>query len=413
MSTADALIAVADTIISRAEGLSTVAINKKGRKFKYVNDAFQRVQEEDKHLVIYPQDLSESLATISAFSILESIDTRLFADFQDVCLTVVGVAGEIERRGWYEEEHSSVIPYKQSKFNYDMDMRKKALEFAKGVTDQHLQWGYILLYCAKLSFFHTDHHIGNKLDDPYMRDYVEQFYGAKALSSPEVIVALKSFVHWANIKGILWKLRVPNLDMSESLIDKFSSFPDPPAELLDVVWSRYPSGTSKYSLVRKSLDILADSPYSKLIPFPEGPNYDLHWIFDLCHRIEADPIRYHLRASSKRLCTNPVNLNDLSKKYKTEVQKLLSVVSLVINIFQVEEGEALLQNSKIPQFTDELIDEYESYHNKLVAASTKIDEYIAKGWDDDDIVLRLYNSNTRNIHDEVNSMRDAFAEDYE
>ncbi|QEO23384.1 hypothetical_protein [Candidozyma auris] len=395
MSTADALIAVADTIISRAEGLSTVAINKKGRKFKYVNDAFQRVQEEDKHLVIYPQDLSESLATISAFSILESIDTRLFADFQDVCLTVVGVAGEIERRGWYEEEHSSVIPYKQSKFNYDMEMRKKALEFAKGVTDQHLQWGYILLYCAKLSFFHTDHHIGNKLDDPYMRDYVEQFYGAKALSSPEVIVALKSFVHWANIKGILWKLRVPNLDMSESLIDKFSL------------------GTSKYSLVRKSLDILADSPYSKLIPFPEGPNYDLHWIFDLCHRIEADPIRYHLRASSKRLCTNPVNLNDLSKKYKTEVQKLLSVVSLVINIFQVEEGEALLQNSKIPQFTDELIDEYESYHNKLVAASTKIDEYIAKGWDDDDIVLRLYNSNTRNIHDEVNSMRDAFAEDYE
>ncbi|QEL62713.1 hypothetical protein CJJ09_004892 [Candidozyma auris] len=300
MSTADALIAVADTIISRAEGLSTVAINKKGRKFKYVNDAFQRVQEEDKHLVIYPQDLSESLATISAFSILESIDTRLFADFQDVCLTVVGVAGEIERRGWYEEEHSSVIPYKQSKFNYDMDMRKKALEFAKGL-------------------FHTDHHIGNKLDDPYMRDYVEQFYGAEAVSSPEVIVALKSFVHWANIKGILWKLRVPNLDMSESLIDRFSSFPDPPAELLDVVWSRYPSGRRR-------------GAFAEL---------------------------------------------------------------------------------KIPQFTDELIDEYESYHNKLVAASTKIDEYIAKGWDDDDIVLRLYNSNTRNIHDEVNSMRDAFAEDYE
>lgn len=413
MSTADALIAVASTILSRAEGLLKVEINKKGRKFKYINDAFQRVQEEDKHLIIHPLDLEEGLSTILAYVILQSIDELLFEKFPDVCLTVVGAAGQIEKNGWYEEEHSSVIPYKQLKFTYTAELRKEAMEFAKLVTEKHLHQAQVLLYCAKLSFLHTDHHIGNKLDDPYSREYVEEFFGEDAVQLAEVILALKSFVHWANIKGILWKLKVPNLDIDEALKKKFSSYPDPPADLLEVVNKRYPSGTSKYSLIRKLLDILADYTYSKLIPFPEGPEYDLHWIFDLCHKIESDPIKYHLRASLKRLCSNPVNLNDLSKDHKSQVQTLLSVVSLVLNVFRVEEGEALLLNSKIPQFCDELIDEYEDYYQKLVDVLTKIDEYIEKGWGPDDIVLRLYNSNTRNIHDEVNRMRDAFAEDYE
>lgn len=412
MSTADALIAVASTILDRAEGLLMTEVNKKGRKFKYVNDAFQRVQEEDKHLIIHPLDLSEGLSTILAYSILQSIDETLFERFPDVCLAIVGAAGEIEKQGWYEEEHSSVIPYKQLKFTYTLQMRQKTVEFAKGVKEEHLHQAVVILYCAKLSFFHTDHHIGNKLDDPYMRDYVEQFYGEEAVQLPEVILALKSFVHWANIKGCLWKLKVPNLNIDEALIKRFSSFPDPPAELLEVVNKRYPSGTSKYLLVRKLLDILADYDYAKVIPFPEGPEFDLHWIFDLCHKIESDPIRYHLRSSLKRLCTNPVNLIELSKEHKAQVQNLLSVISIVLNVFRIEEGETLLLNLKIPQFCDELIDEYEEYYNKLVDVLTKIDEYLHKGWGADDIVLRLYNSNTRNVHDEVNQMRDAFSEDY-
>lgn len=413
MSTADALIAVASTILSRAEGLLMTEMNKKGRKFKYVNDAFQRVQEEDKHLIIHPQDLDEGLSTILAYAILQGIDETLFERFPDVCLAIVGAAGEIEKNGWYEEEHSSVIPYKQLKFTYTSETRQQAMDFAKGVKEEHLQHAVVVLYCAKLCFFHTDHHIGNKLDDPYMREYVEQNFGGEAAQLPEVILALKSFVHWANIKGILWKLKVPHLDIDEGLRNKFSSFPDPPEELYDVVYKRYPSGTSKYLLIRKSLDIMADYDYAKVIPFPDGPEYDLHWIFDLCHKIESDPIRYHLRASLKRLCTNPVNLNDLSKEHKSQIQTLLSLVSIVLNVFRIEEGETLLLNLKIPQFGDDLIDEYEDYYNKLVDFLTKIDEYLSKGWGADDIVLRLYNSNTRNIHDEVNRMRDAFSEDYE
>lgn len=413
MSTADALIAVASTILSRAEGLLTLEINKKGRKFKFVNNAFQRIQEEDKHLIIHPQDLDEGLSTILAYTILKSIDEQLFEDFPDVCLTIVGSAGQIERNSWYEEEHSSVIPYKQLKFTYTEETKQEALEFAKDVTEKHLHQGQILLYCAKLSFFHTDHHIGTKLDDPYMREYVEEYFGEEAAQLPEVIAALKSFVHWGNIKGLLWKLKVPHIDISEQLKKDFSTFPDAPEELLAVVNKRYPSGTSKYSLIRKLLDIVADYPYAKVIPFPEGPDFDLHWIFDLCHKIETDPIRYHLRASLKRLCTNPANLTELSKDHKTKVQTLLSIISLVLNVFRVEEGEALLLNSKIPPYTDELIDQYGEYYDKLVDVSDKINDYVAKGWGNDDIVLRLYNSNTRNIHDEVNRMRDAFAEDYE
>ena len=46
----------------------------------------------------------------------------------------------------------------------------------------------------------------------------------------------------------------------------FDNFPDPMEELKLNVYDRYPSGTSKYSLIRKSIDILADWEFSKLIP---------------------------------------------------------------------------------------------------------------------------------------------------
>ena len=55
-------------------------------------------------------------------------------------------------------------------------------------------------------------------------------------------------------------------------------------ELKINVYDRYPSGTSKYSLVKKSLEILSDWSFSKLVPC----DLDLDWLFEVCNDIETN-----------------------------------------------------------------------------------------------------------------------------
>lgn len=411
-TTSDALIAVADEILARVDHLSAVQISKKGRKYKFVNNNFQRVREEDKHLIVYPEDLDKNLSTVLAYEILRNISEDIFETHTDLCLSIVGAARELEVNGWYEEENSLVINYRVLKANFNDVDRETALLFAQNVTREHLNRAYILLYCAKLNFFHTDHHIGTKLEGAHVRQYVEEFYGEEALELHMVLVALKSFVHWANIKGLLYKLEVPNIDLDKDAIQKFSTFPDPPEELLSHVYDRYPSGTSKYSLMRKAMDILADFDYSKLVPYPQGEEFDMKWLFDLCHNIESDPVRYHLRSVAKRLSKDPVNLQDLANQHAKSAKCLLSYISLVLNVFHDSGGEFLLQNSKIPNFSDDLIGQWPDLYENLVKISNKIDEYEEKSWDSDDIVSRLFDG-SRNVYDEVSKMRDLYAEDYE
>lgn len=411
-STSDALIAVADEILARVDHLSAVQISKKGRKYKFVNNNFQRVREEDKHLIVYPEDLDEHLSTVLAYDILKNISEDIFETHTDLCLSIVGAARELEVNGWYEEQNSSVINYKVLRFSIDESERAKAVLFAQNITSEHLRRAYILLYCAKLNFFHTDHHIGAKLEGTHVRHYVEEFYGEEALEHPTLLIALKSFVHWANIKGLLHKLQVPNIYLDKVAVQRFSSFPDPPEDLLEHVYDRYPSGTSKFSLIRKAVDILADFKYSTLVPYPKDEGFDLKWLFDLCHNIESDPARYHLRSVAKRLSENPVNLQDLANQHSRSSKCLLSYISLVLNVFHDTGGEFLLQNSKIPAFSDELIGQWFELYQDLLRVSNKIDEYEEKSWDSEDIVSRLFDG-SMNLYDEVSKMRDLYAEDYE
>lgn len=411
-TTSDALIAVADEILARVDHLSAVQISKKGRKYKFVNNNFQRVREEDKHLIVYPEDLDQHLSTVLAYVILRSISEDIFETHPDLCLSIVGAARELEVNGWYEEQNSSVINYKVLKSSIDDSDRENALRFAQDVTPEHLRKAYILLYCAKLSFFHTDHHIGAKLEGAPVRQCIEEFYGADALESPSFLVALKSFVHWANIKGLLYKLEVPNIDLDDEALQKFMKFPDPPEDLIKHIYDRYPSGTSKYSLMRKAMDILGDFKYSQLVPYPEGEEFELKWLFELCRNIESDPARYHLRSVAKRLSKDPVNLNDLANDHAKSSKSLLSYLSLVFNVFHDTGGDFLLQNSKIPPLTDELIGQWPELYQNLVQVSSKIDEYEEKSWDSIDIVSRL-SEGTRNVYDEVFKMRELYADDYE
>lgn len=409
----DALVAVADSVLQKIDALSTIEISKKGRKYKFVNDNFQRIREEDKHLIVHPEDLSLQLSTILAFRILESISDDLIPEFPELCLTIVGVARDLEVNGWYEEENSSVINYKVLPFEYSGETKQRALSFASGVTADHLVRGYNLLYCAKLNFLHTDHHIGTKLEGHYMREYVQEYFGRAALDLPHVLVALKSFVHWANIKGFLYRLEVPNIDVSAQEARSYSQLPRPPALMLSNVYDRYPSGMSKYSLLRKSFDIIADSRFAQLVPYPDTPLFDLAWLYDLCHDIEEDPARYHLRSVAKRLSRNPVHLAELAQERSENVRLLLSVLGLVLNTFSDTGGEFLLQNLKIPKFSDLLIGRMPEYYKQLVDINEKIEEYQYKGWDESDIILRLKENVPYSLHEAVMSMRELHAEDYE
>lgn len=416
VSASDALIEYADLILNSIEELKILEYNEKGRKYRLVNNNFQRIREEDKHLIINPDDLSQKLGLISSFYILYNIDQgEMFELYPDFCLSIIGVAHELEKNQWYEEENSSVIHIKNAKYN-PLIIQDLAFDFVEKnpITPIHIEMGLNLLICSKLNFLHTDHHIGTNVEGHYMKYFIKEYYGEQLLSSPEVLVALKSFVHWGNIKGILHKLNVPNINLSESQLKNFSNFPDPVEELKLSVYDRYPSGTSKYSLIRKSIDILGEWKYSKLIPYPKSDQFDLYWLYELCHDIEKDPIKYHLRSSSKNLSNNPVNLGELNSRLSTKIASLLTFISIVFNIFEKTGGGFLLQNSKIPKLTSKLIDENLEFYNQLQKIQENIFTYESKGWESDDIIVRL-SSNTGNnsLFDEVMRMREIYIDDYE
>lgn len=402
--TADALVAISDRILKSIDELSKVEYNKKGRKYKFVNNHFQRVREEEKHLIIYPEDLSAKMGIILSYHILKNINGGIILEqFPDLCLSIIGVANQLEVNKWYEEENSSVVNYKNSKFD-PLVSKDDAIVYSEGVTDDHVRRGLDIMVCSKLNFLHTDHHIGIKLDSHYIRHYVSEHFGPEALNNPDVLVALKSFVHWGNIKGILYKLDIPNINISDELRSNFAKFPDPPTDLKDNVYDRYPSGTSLYSLIRKAIDMLGDYKYSKLIHYPTDPLYDLDWIFNLCNDIENNPIRYHLRSTKKSLCIDPINLNELTQEHSTQIKNLLALISLVFNVFENTGGEFLLQNSKIPKLDDELIEKHLDYYHELCDVKDKITEYELKDWDANDIVLRLQ-KNESSIFNSVMEMR--------
>lgn len=388
MSTADALVAVSDMILDSVDLLNKVEFNKKGRKYKLVNDNFQRVREEDKHLIIDPQNPQGSTAAILAYYILSRIGSgKILEQFPDFCLSIIGVAQELERKGWYEEENSSVVNIKHARYN-PMEVRDDAIEYVAQVNDSHIAQGLDIMIASKLNFLHTDHHIGLKLDSVYIKNFVEQYYGLECTTNPDILVALKSFVHWGNTKGILHKLEVPNVWMTDELLRNFDLFPEPSPDLKEAVYDRFPSGTSKYSLIRRAFELLYQYQYAALIPFPRESVADLETILGLCYEIETDPIRYHLRSVAKKLCHNPVNLNDLSQNYAAHSSALLSVISLILNTFE-NCGDFLLQNSKIPKLTMQLINSHRSYYDELQSTYTAIKSYEDKNWDANDIVLRL------------------------
>ena len=118
MSTSDALITFSDHILHQIDNLQKVEYNKKGRKYRFVNNTFQRIRQEDKHLIIYPEDLNEKLSFYSAFTILYNIgEGEILQQFPSFCCTILSLALELEKNKWYEVENSSIIHFKNAKYD--------------------------------------------------------------------------------------------------------------------------------------------------------------------------------------------------------------------------------------------------------------------------------------------------------
>lgn len=398
VSTSDALIAVAENILANVDSLSSIEIAKRGRRYKFLNDSFQRVTEEDKHLIVHPDAPEEKISVVSAYKILKNIDPEIFVSHKDLCLLIIGLALALEENHWYEEENSSVINYRFLSFSYGEEDKSAAMELLSMVTPEHLEKIYVVVYCSKLNFLHTDHHIGTSLEGDQLRHYMTEFLGAEALELETVLTALKCFVHWANIKGLLYKLQVPNIDLSEESKQRFDKFPDPPQDLVNAVYDRFPSGNSKYSLLTKLIDILRKYKFSYLVPYPTGIEYDYLWLIELCENIKADPARYHFRCGVKKLTKNPANLAELAQANAKLLKALLEYVALVLNVFDVPNSEFILQSTRLPKFLEDLVTRHADIYTQLMSVREIIDEYESKGWTLDDIVAR-FREDQRSIWD--------------
>lgn len=394
-STADALVQVSDHVLDSLRDLNRVEYFNRGRKYRYVSNKFQRISVESKHLVVCPELPDRNTALASAFSILLSIaDGSLLSDFSDICLLILAVAQDLERHRWFDSVASLVIHLKDAKLD-PSPFTDDALAYAAALRPHHSKMGFDIVVYAKLNFLFTDHHIGTELSDQTLVDIVAAHFGPDACDSPAVLDALKCFVHWGHTRAILAKLGVPHVAISPDLLASFDLFPEIDPNLRALVPSRFPSGTSRYSLMKKALVALKLWPLLPLIPFSrETPASDFAWLLNLCADIAADPVRYHLRASSKHLSDRPVNLRDLQQQHQPQALFWLAFTALILDWFAVPGGAALQHDSRLPPVDPRLQLEIDAalghgYCEKLAHLRAQIDSYLEKGWDDRDIVSRL------------------------
>lgn len=416
MNTSDALVYFAEHIESSLEGLGKQEYATKGRRYKFLDNNFQRIREVDKHLVVFPEQLGRKISVILAYDIIQRIDPHLLEDFPDFVSCMVGFAWELERLGLLENENSSITHYKDCVSYGFLEYEHQALKWHSKVQSKHIQWVANLQYCAKINFLHTDHHMGTKVEDQFIKRYLDEYFGPEALESATLITALKSFVHWGNIKGMLYKLGLPNVNISEEIKAKYDKFPDPAPEILQHVHDRYPSGTSRIALIKKALEIFGKNwKYSALLAYPPpytlGANeqVDIEWVYKVCHAIREDPLRYHLRSQVKDLHVQPVNLQELNKKYQREIDMAYSYIAVLIHAFSNAGGEFLMQIPRVPPVEKLLLTspEVESYYKQCVSMSQNIEDYEAKGWDSDDIVVRL-RANQFSLAEQVGEMMERY-----
>lgn len=280
--------------------------SKNGKKYKLTSEGtFIRVQGENKHLILSEsyEDFKLNYSILSSYYILKDCG-NILKDYPKLSLAIIFTSREIELNKWYDQS-SKVCSIENSSYDPTM-VEDDALNYIANIDtstrSQLIQLGTLILTATKINFFQTDHNVTSPTLEGYaLRRIISETCGTQALTSIDVYNALRAFSHWCSIRGIFHKLDLPHLQIDDSLIHKFKSFPTIPSWVHDTVHGRYPAGCSKIALVKKSLFIISNSIYGHLISEP--PNLDVSKFLKLCKDIESDPLRYHIRSATVNLST--------------------------------------------------------------------------------------------------------------
>lgn len=391
MSYALALVSVADTILASRESLHISDLRKGSRRYILVNDTFHRIQESDKHLTVFPKDPALNVAVALAWCVLHAILPRLVSSHRKLCLSIVAVAQQLEKNGWFEATASSMYKHDPDLLEY----APEAARFAAEATEEDIANGLSLMYCAKATFFHTNRHFGLQIESTLIYMQLELLFGAES-ADPAALAAVKSFVHWGNVKGFLFRMGVPCIKLTKEEKELYSRMTQPPDNVVAALKERFPSGTASFAFLRKSLIIIANHRFAELMPYPASPAFDPRWLFKLCDSIQENPAPYHLRAKVKDLVEAPVSLAQLQLKYSAETRALLDFIILALHTFPDPLGEHLLASSKLPDF--EAASKRQNDHLlQLQTAWHRIERYESQKWAPEDIVRRLHDPSLRTV----------------
>lgn len=305
------LVLVCEAIIEDQQTLQKSNVNeysKNGKKYKLTSEGnFIRVQGEDKHLIVAESygDFKRNYSILSSFHILQNCGSIL-TEYRKLALAIIFTSREIELNKWYDE--SSKVCFIENSSYDPLAAEDEALKYISNIDQdtrsQLVYLGCMILTATKINFFQTDHNVTSPTLEGYaLRRIIAENCGEDALTSVDVYNALRAFSHWCSIRGIFHKLEIPNLQIDDLLIHRFKSFHQIPAWIKDTVYGRYPAGCSKLALLKKALVVVSNSVYGQLVTVPKELNVEQ--LLKLCKDIESDPLRYHIRAGSLFLSTNP------------------------------------------------------------------------------------------------------------
>ncbi|QPG73829.1 hypothetical protein FOA43_001144 [Brettanomyces nanus] len=251
-------------------------------------------------------EFRKSYSIYSSYCILKD-QGNVLSRYRDLCLAIIFTSREIELNKWYEPDTkiTTVDECHYNLFDYEADALKYISNVSKSRRIYYVKMGCSLLAGVKINFYHTDHHLASPvLEGHVLKELVMKICGEDetSLSSPDVYNALRAFCHWCSIKGVLYCLGLQDLDIDETLKFRFKTFPQMEDWITESLKERYPAGTSKYGLVKRSLILISESVFGKLVAFP--PKLHAEELFNTCQEIENDPLRFHIRAASLNLSRN-------------------------------------------------------------------------------------------------------------
>lgn len=350
------LVDICDSIIKQSENEGKPGKSDQfchnGKKYRQLSDGnFCRVQGEDKYLVVGRDyaEFRDNYSLYSSYYILKKQGTVL-DDYRQLCLAIIFTSREIELNKWYEA--NTKIRFADD-IDYDLDQwEDETMDYISKVSDsereKYIKIGCNLLAATKINFYQTDHHVASpKLEGTALTRLITKVCKDEhAITSKDVYNALRAFCHWCSIRGVLYKLGMKGLDVDDKLKFRFRTFPEIDDWIKDTVYERYPAGTSKYYLIKTSLQALADSPIGELIISPS--DIRIENFFEACRQIESDPLRFHVRAASLKLSKNPPMQ---ASALFNNLQKLLEYISVIYHCGSYRISSKFTTSSKLIKYS--------------------------------------------------------------